>query len=100
MFAITYSVFGILMGIAAGKYNKKKIFLTTLFLSSAVSVMQGTVNSFALFALGRVLMGMTMSASDPFSFSLVPDYVPQNLRSLAYGIIASGTYLGGVFTSL
>lgn len=99
-FAFTYSVFGVLMGIAAGKYNRKHILSSTFFLTGVISLLQGSVNSFAFFAIGRMLLGITMSAMDTCCYSLVSDYFSANLRSTAYGVISAGPYLGGGISSL
>lgn len=58
------------------------------------------VNSFLIFTLMRVLHGLVNSTSNPFSYSLINDYIPMEKRATANSLIHSGIYIGNALACL
>jgi len=63
-------------------------------------VLIGNINSFAAFIFLRFFNGMSMSAIEPATFSLIGDYFPSNLKSTAIAMIIAGQFLGVSGSSL
>lgn len=99
-FSLSFSICGILWGIAADKYNRKTIITLACLGWSLTSLCTGTFNSLGLLALMRVLLGVTQSACEPSSFSIIQDIFPSNKQSTAISILTSAPYLGSGLSSL
>ena len=58
-FSISYAVAGVLWGIAADKYNRKRMITLACFGWSLTSFVTGSVNSLTVLAVMRFFLGMT-----------------------------------------
>jgi MFS family permease len=58
VFALSYSVFGVMWGMAADKYSRAKIATLTCLAWSAASIATGSINGLGVLALCRFIMGV------------------------------------------
>lgn len=99
-FSLSYAFFGLLWGQAADKYSRKWIVAMACIGWSLTSIFTGSINSFAVLAIMRFLLGATQAACEPASFSLIADYFPSNKVSTATSILTAAPYLGSGLSSL
>ena len=98
--SLSFSIAGIFAGMAIDKWNRVRILSVACIVWSGTSLVIGSVNSLVVLGLMRLLMGVSLSACEPASYSIVADYFPQNLRSRANGLLTSGAYMGSAFGCL
>ena len=60
----------------------------------------GSINSLAVLALMRFVLGSMQAANDPTIYSLLSDYFPTNKVSTANAITACSGYVGSGLSSL
>ena len=70
------SIFGMVMGFAVDKYNRKNILGAIVMLCSLASVATGSINSLAMLIAMRIALGMCQSGIMPATYSLVQDIFP------------------------
>lgn len=99
-FSLSYALFGLLWGQASDKFSRKWIVGLACIAWSLTSVGTGSINSLAVLALMRFLLGATQAACEPASFSLIADYFPSNKVSTATSILTAAPYLGSGLSSL
>jgi MFS family permease len=99
-FSLSYAFFGLLWGQASDKYNRKWIVALACIGWSLTSIGTGSINSLAVLALMRFILGATQAACEPISFSLIADYFPPNKSATAASILTAAPYLGGGLSSL
>jgi MFS family permease len=99
-FSISYAIAGVLWGIAADKYNRKRIITAACFGWSITSFFTGSVDSLAVLAIMRFFLGICQSAFLPSSFSIVQDYFPSNKLAVANSMITAAPLLGAGLSSL
>ena len=97
---MSYALFGLLWGQASDKYSRKWILGLACIGWSLTSIGTGSINSLAVLALMRFLLGATQAACEPASFSLIADYFPSNKVSTATSILTAAPYLGSGLSSL
>ena len=100
-FLIPYSLVGLYTGsLTDSTDNRKNLIGIVSILWSTTTLLSGAVDSFAVFAGMRVLLGVLESASNPLAYSLIRDYFPPEQRSTANSILTSSIYIGGAVSSL
>lgn len=99
-FSLSYAFFGLLWGQAVDTKNRKLIVALACIGWSLTSICTGSINSLAVLALMRFILGATQAACEPASFSLLADYFPSNKVSTATSILTAGPYLGSGLSSL
>lgn len=99
-FSLSQSFFGVVGGKAIDKYNRVKIIALACLGWSLSTYLTGAVNSLAVLALMRFMLGVTQSVSDPCLFSLMTDYFPGDKIAKATGIYLSGQYIGAGLSAL
>lgn len=57
-FALSYSVCGVMWGMAADKYSRAKIATLTCLVWSAASILTGSINGLAFLTFFRFIMGV------------------------------------------
>lgn len=73
---------------------------TASILWSLTTWVSGEVDSFEIFCIMRVLLGVFSAACNPPALGLIRDYFPPNSRTLANSIFLASDYLGVCFSSL
>ena len=76
--SFSFSIAGIFAGMAIDKFNRVRILSLACILWSSTSLIIGSVNSLVVLGLMRVLMGISLSACEPATYSIVADYFPQS----------------------
>ena len=99
-FSLSFSVAGVFAGIAVDKYSRTKILALTGVVWSLTSIVSGSVNSLAVLALMRFILGAALSACEPAMYSLVADFFPTKMISTANSILFAGSYIGAAASSL
>ena len=98
---IPYSFVGLYTGsLTDSTDNRKNLIGLVSILWSTTTLLSGAVDSFAVFAGMRVLLGVLESACNPLAYSLIRDYFPSDQRSTANSILNSSIYIGGAVSSL
>lgn len=98
--SLSFSIAGIFAGMAIDKFNRVRILSIACITWSGTSLVIGSVNSLVVLGVMRLLMGVSLSACEPASYSIVSDYFPSKFRSRANGLITSGAYMGSAFSCL
>ena len=100
VFTLTNSVFGLLMGYYADRYNRKLILLLTSLSWTLMTFATAFTHNFWEVLLPRMGFSFLMSACIPVSVSLINDYFRHEERGRANSLFAFGIYLGGGLSSL
>lgn len=100
VFAFSYSVTGIFMGILTDRIDRKKLLLITFSLASLTQVISGSVNSFAILMIMKFFQGILASSTDPATFSLASSYFPEQMRGTMNSVLTAAGYLGAGIASL
>ena len=74
--SLSFSIAGIFAGMAIDKFNRVRILSLACIVWSGTSLVIGSVNSLVVLGLMRLLMGISLSACEPASYSIVSDYFP------------------------
>ena len=100
-YIVPFVGFGFLVGSLSDQVKSRKLFmgLAVLVWSGCVAV-TGFTDSFTVFVLMRVLLGVFESITNPVSYSLLRDIFPPDYRSTANSILTSGVYVGEAVSSL
>lgn len=99
-FAAFYTLFGLPLGRAADRMNRKWLLGAGTALWSLMTAGAGLVRSFwELFGM-RAGVGIGEATLNPCATSLIGDYFPQQVRSKAFGIYTMSTALGTGVTYL
>jgi MFS family permease len=97
---LSYAFFGLLWGQAVDKKNRKWIVALACIGWSLTSIATGSINSLAVLAVMRFILGATQAACEPASFSLLADLFPSNKVATATSIMTAAPYLGSGISSL
>jgi MFS family permease len=100
VFTLINSVFGLLMGYLADRYNRKWLLFGTTLLYTLMTLATAFVHNFVEVLIPRVIFSFFMSACIPVSVSLINDYFAHEMRGRANSLFAFGIYLGGGLSSL
>jgi MFS family permease len=82
------------------KVNRKWFISIAMALSAMTMGAAGFMDSFAILAGSRVLLGIISSIFNPMSFSLLTDYFPAEKRTTANSIVQAGNYVGWGLSSI
>ncbi len=86
VFAISYSIVGIPVGMLVDRMNRVRLLAFLLALWSAATVMGGFAPSFRALLLARIGLATAESGSVPTSMSLITDLFPPARRGAAIGL--------------
>lgn len=100
VFTLVNSVFCLLMGYLADRYNRKWILFITTFMYCLMTMASSFTHNFAQILVPRIMFAIFMSACVPVSVSLINDYCEHEIRARANSVFAFGIYLGGGLSSL
>jgi MFS family permease len=99
-FAAFYTLFGLPLGRAADRTNRKRLLTAGAALWSLMTAGAGLVRSFwGLFTM-RAGVGIGEATLNPCATSLIGDYFPPRVRPRAFGIYTMSTALGTGVTYL
>lgn len=99
-FGIAYGTGGIFMGLLVDKFKRKYLLGVLCFLWSLTSIITGSTNSFAVLCLMRFILGLCISGTEPSCYSMLGDYFPQRMRTVANSLLSTGHYIGAGLISL
>lgn len=99
-YTVPFAIGGLFAGDLTRTLNRKITFLTVISVMSLLTIGVGTIDSFLLFAVIRMVNGLLSSAVNPFAFSLVADYFPAEKRTTANSIVSSANQAGIALSSL
>ena len=88
------------MGLLVEKYNRIKILSWAGILWSITSLISGSTNSYVVLFLMRFLLGILVSATEPFAYSIIGDYFPKKIRTTANSVFGTAGYLGSASSVL
>ena len=78
-FTAIFSVFSLLAGNFADKYNRKNIIVISCFVWSIVTLLQSQTTSFYQLVPLRIILGMSQAFFNPAAYTLLSDIFPKNL---------------------
>ena len=93
-FAIFYTMFGILIGRAVDKYNRRNIIVAGMTLWCLATVACGMASSFAGLFIARMFVGVGEATLSPAAFSMIADYFPPERRARAMSVFSTGVFVG------
>lgn len=96
----TSALAGLWFGKAADKMNRVRLLGMAIIAWSLTTITAGSVNSLAVFALMRVMIGTFTAASEPLIFSLIPDFIPKDKMPTANSAIKASMYAGHALSGL
>ena len=67
---------------------------------STTTLISGEVESFEVFVLMRLLLGVFSAAANPPALGLIRDYFPKEYRGTANAVFGSNVYIGACVSSL
>ncbi|MGI9274001.1 MAG: spinster family MFS transporter [Endozoicomonas sp.] len=94
LFAIFYVTLGIPIARLADRGNRRNVIVWSIGLWSAMTALSGLVTSYWQLVLARIGVGVGEAGGSPPAHSMITDYFPPGLRSVALSIFSSGIYLG------
>jgi len=90
-FALFYATLGVPMARLADRWSRRNVLSISMAVWSGMTALCATATSFGQLALYRIGVGVGEAGGTPPSQSLLADYFPPQQRSLAQGVLASGT---------
>lgn len=93
-FATFYAVLGIPIGKLADSWTRVRLMAIGLAFWSAMTVISGFAQSYAMLALARVGVGIGEASASPAAYSMLADYFRSRQRALANSIYSAGLYVG------
>lgn len=94
LFVTFYTAMGMVLGVAADRWNRPRLIAAGLFLWSALTAASGAATGFLGLALARMLVGVGEATLTPASLSLLGDAFPEKRRAWASGVYYAGVPLG------
>ena len=96
VYAVSFSLAGIPMGMLVDRMSRRNILGTAVFLWSSATALGGLATSYLQLVLARIGLGIFEGPSLPASASMISDLVPPRQRATALGIYAMGLGLGQI----
>ena len=90
-FALFYATLGVPMARLADSWSRRNVLVISMAVWSGMTALCATATSFGQLALYRIGVGVGEAGGVPPSQSLLADIFPPGQRSLAQGVLASGT---------
>ena len=90
-FALFYATLGVPMARLADRWSRRNVLVISMAVWSGTTALCATATSFGQLALYRIGVGVGEAGGTPPSQSLLADIFPPAQRSLAQGVLASGT---------
>jgi MFS transporter, Spinster family, sphingosine-1-phosphate transporter len=93
-FVIVYSAAGLVLGVVADRWPRRRLVAGGLTIWSAMTMASGAARSYAALAVPRVFCGLGQSALTPAALAMLGDVFPSGRLGLASGIYYAGLPLG------
>ncbi|XP_044260265.1 putative metabolite transport protein HI_1104 [Tribolium madens] len=93
-FMVVFTVVGVILGIAADKYNRVRILAICTIVFSIAIILCGGVTEYWQLVLLRMIMAAGESGCNPLATGLLSDIFPEKQRALAMSIFNWGIYGG------
>src|SRR5262249_11372007 len=93
-FMWVYAIFSPIGGFLAGRFNRRWMVISSLFVWSTVTWLTGHATTFTQMAGTRGLMGVSEAFYMPGALALIADFHPGPTRSRGIGIHMCGIYMG------
>lgn len=93
-FAIFYTLFGVLIGRMADRYNRRNIIITGITVWSLMTSFCGGIRTYGQFFLARMGVGVGEATLSPSAYSIIADYFPKNRLATALSVFSLGVFLG------
>ena len=94
VFLLIYGLLSPVGGYLADRYSRKLVIVVSLLVWSIITLWTGFATSYTEIITARALMGISEACYIPAAVAMVMDYHKGSTRSLASGILMSGTYAG------
>lgn len=94
-FTLVYVCAAIPLGRLADRTDRRLMLICGSTLWCGATVLCGLASSFAVLAVGRVLIGIGEAVLVPAAVSMIADAFPTERRGTAIGAFATGTVIGG-----
>lgn len=93
-FALFYTVFGMLCGYLADRYNRRTIIAIGVFFWSITTALGSIVRNYTALAFARMGVGLGEATMNPCAFSMISDYFPKDRLATALSVYMMGIQLG------
>jgi predicted MFS family arabinose efflux permease len=93
-FVVVYSVVGLILGVSADRWSRRRLVGGGLTVWSATTIVSGTARSYLALAVPRVFCGLGQAALTPAALAMLGDVFPAGRLGLASGIYYAGLPIG------
>lgn len=93
-FAIFYTLFGVFLGRASDKWNRRNMIIAGMTLWCLATVACGLASGFAHLFIARIFVGIGESVLSPAAYSMIADYFPPQRRARAMSVYSMGVFWG------
>ncbi|KAI5711924.1 hypothetical protein M8J75_004332 [Diaphorina citri] len=94
VFILVYTVFGVILGIAADKFNRARLLSLSVFISGAAVVLMGGAQSYGQLVIFRILQAIGEAGCNPLATGILSDLFTEEKRGLVMAIFNWGIYAG------
>lgn len=94
VFILVYTVFGVILGVAADKFNRSRMLAASIFISGLAVVLMGGASSYGQLVAFRVLQAIGEAGCNPLSTGILSDLFTEEKRGLVMSIFNWGIYAG------
>jgi MFS family permease len=99
-FAVFYTLFGMLIGRLADRYNRRNIIIGGIMVWSLMTTLCGGIRTYTQFFLVRMGVGVGEATLSPSAFSIIADLFPKNRLATALSLFSMGVFLGSGLATL
>ncbi|KAL5277932.1 hypothetical protein ACFFRR_002900 [Megaselia abdita] len=93
-FIAIFTIFGVILGFMADKYNRKATLTICTFIFGAACFAQGSVKTYWQLIILRMVMAAGESGCNPLAQGILSDIFPEDKRALVMAIFNWGIYGG------
>ena len=90
---------GLLWGMIGDRRGRREALFGSIFIYSCATFLNGSIHSFALYAVLRFLAGLGLAGELGAAVTIVSETLPQSHRGLGSAFIATIGFLGAAFSS-
>uniref|UniRef100_A0A8D8PNV6 Protein spinster homolog 1 n=1 Tax=Cacopsylla melanoneura TaxID=428564 RepID=A0A8D8PNV6_9HEMI len=94
VFILVYTVFGVILGVAADKFNRARLLSISVFIAAAAVVLMGGSQSYFQLVLFRILQAIGEAGCNPLATGILSDLFTEKQRGLVMSIFNWGIYAG------
>jgi MFS family permease len=92
VFILVFTIVGVVLGIAADKYNRSRMLFVCALVFGVAIVLQGSVQTYWQLIILRMVMAAGESGCNPLATGIMSDIFPENKRALVMAIFNWGVY--------